>query len=55
MTKNVDIHPLKEAAVKFPEDVKDLILSQDDQIDPIVLISKAKDWERMLRRNGGQK
>lgn len=52
---NVDLAPLKEKALKFPEPVKSLILSEPDTIDSQDFISKLGTWERLLRmpKNGG--
>ena len=45
----VSLVPLKTKALKFPEPVKKLILSEPDQIDTREFISKLGTWERLLR------
>ena len=54
MTK-ISLVPLKEKAVRFPEPVKTLILSEPDSLDSQDFISKLGTWERLLRmpKNGG--
>lgn len=46
---DVSLIPLKEKAVKFPEPVKTLILSEPDVIDSQDFISKLGTWERLLK------
>lgn len=45
----VSLIPLKEKAVRFPEPVKTLILSEPDVIDSQDFISKLGTWERLLK------
>ncbi len=51
----ISLVPLKEKAVRFPEPVKTLILSEPDSLDSQDFISKLGTWERLLRmpKNGG--
>ena len=46
---DVSLIPLKEKAVKSPEPVKTLILSEPDVIDSQDFISKLGTWERLLK------
>lgn len=52
----VSLTPLKEKAVRFPEPVKTLILSEPDSLDSLDFISKLGTWERLLKmpKTGGQ-
>jgi len=52
----INIRPLKEKALTWPEPVKSLILSESDELDSFDLISKLEVWEKLLRmpQNGGQ-
>ena len=53
---DVDIKPLKQKAIGFPEPLKSLILSEPDMIDARDLISKLGTWERLakLREKQGE-
>lgn len=44
-----DIRPLKAKAVKFPEPLKTLILSEPDTMDASEFIGKLGTWERLLK------
>lgn len=48
---DVSLIPLKEKAVRFPEPVRTLILSEPDVIDSRDFISKLGTWERLLKIN----
>ena len=45
---DVDLGKLKAKAVKFPEPVKTLILSEPDILDPSEFITKLGTWEKLL-------
>lgn len=45
---DVSIVTLKEKAIRFPEPVKTLILSEPDTLDSNDFISKLGTWERLL-------
>lgn len=45
----VDIKDLKAKAIKFPDPVKTLILSEPDRLDIDDYLSKMQTWERLLR------
>ncbi len=45
----VDIRPLKEKAIKFPEPVKTLILSSPDTMQASEFIVKSGEWDKLLR------
>ena len=45
----MNIKLLKDYALKLPEPVKTLILSQPDEIDEKELISKFFEWKKILR------
>lgn len=51
MTENlkVDITDLKARAIKFPDPVKTLILSEPDRLDVDTYLSKMETWERLLK------
>lgn len=51
----VDMGPLKQKALNFPEPVKSLILSEPDQLESTDFISKIGTWERLLKMNAGKK
>jgi hypothetical protein len=44
----ISMKPLKEKALKLPEPVKSLILSEPDTLDSKEYISKICTWERIL-------
>ena len=46
---DVSLIPLKEKAVRFPEPVRTLILSEPDMLDSQDFISKIGTWERLLK------
>ena len=46
---DVDLGKLKAKAVKFPEPVKTLILSEPDVMDSSEFISKIGTWEKLLQ------
>ena len=45
---DVDLGKLKAKAVKFPEPVKTLILSEPDILDSSEFITKLGTWEKLL-------
>lgn len=45
---DVSLKSMKEKALKFPEPVKSLILSEPDTLDSKEFISKVCTWERIL-------
>lgn len=47
--KKIDIQQLKDYALKLPEPVKTLILSQPDEMDENDLISKFFEWRKILK------
>ena len=53
----IDIKPMKEKAIGFPEPIKSLILSEPDNMDSSELIAKLATWERLIRmaKPDGQK
>ncbi|MHB8396056.1 MAG: hypothetical protein ACYDAZ_01840 [Thermoplasmataceae archaeon] len=51
----VSLIPLKEKALKFPEPVKTLILSEPDTLDSQDFISKLGTWEKLLKIRGTEK
>ncbi len=51
MTK-VNIQPMKEKALNFPEPVKTLILSEPDTMESSEFIAKLGTWEKLLRIRG---
>lgn len=48
---SIDLKPMKERALNFPEPVKSLILSEPDVIDSRDFISKLGTWERLAKIN----
>jgi hypothetical protein len=50
----ISIIPLKEQAIRFPEPVKTLILSEPDSMESKELISKLATWDRLLQINAGK-
>ena len=45
----IDIKPMKEKAIGFPDPVKSLILREPDNMDSIEFIAKLATWERLIR------
>ena len=45
----VDIKPMKQKAMNFPEPVKSLILSEPDQMESSEFISKLGTWDRLVK------
>ena len=52
---SINMGPLKDRALQFPEPIKSLILSEPDQIESTDFISKLETWEKLLRMNAGKK
>ncbi|MCL4420457.1 MAG: hypothetical protein M1477_02040 [Candidatus Thermoplasmatota archaeon] len=52
---SVNLRALKERAIRFPEPVKSLILSEPDEMDSDDFISKLGTWEKLVKisQNGG--
>lgn len=48
----MNIKPLKDEAIKLPDPVKTLILSQSDEMDEDELISKFFEWKKLIRIEG---
>lgn len=48
MTK-VNIRPIKAKAVNFPDNVRNLILSEKDELDADEFLIKIETWEKLLR------
>lgn len=46
---NVDLRPMKQKAISFPEPVKSLILSEPDNMDAGEFITKLSTWEKIIR------
>lgn len=46
---DVSVVPLKQKALRFPEPVKSLILSEPDNMDSNELVSKMGTWEKLLK------
>jgi hypothetical protein len=46
---DVSLKSLKEKALKFPEPIKSLILSEPDALDSKEFISKVSTWEKILQ------
>ncbi|MCL5782922.1 MAG: hypothetical protein M1476_03320 [Candidatus Thermoplasmatota archaeon] len=51
----VSLVPLKSKALRFPEPVRSLILSEPDTLDSQDFISKLGTWERLLKINAETK
>ncbi|EQB74421.1 MAG: hypothetical protein AMDU4_FER2C00010G0002 [Ferroplasma sp. Type II] len=51
----VSIVQLKHKALKLPEPVKSLILSEPDTMDSNELISKLGTWDKLIAMGGTQK
>ena len=49
MMNNLNIQSLKQLALKLPEPVKTLILSQPDELSQDDLISKFFEWKKLLK------
>ncbi len=47
----VNIQPLKEKAMSFPEPVKSLILSEPDTLDSNEFILKLCTWQKLTKMN----
>jgi hypothetical protein len=45
----MNIKPLKDEAIKLPDPVKTLILSQPDEMDEGELISKFFEWKKLIK------
>lgn len=45
----INIQPLKAKALKWPEPLKTVILSENDELDPLDLIAKMGTWDRLLK------
>ena len=45
----IDIKPMKEKAIGFPDPVKSLILREPDNMDSTEFIAKLATWERLIR------
>ncbi len=50
----VNIQPLKEKAMAFPEPVKSLILSEPDQMDSNEFVLKLSTWDRLAKLSTNQ-
>ena len=48
MTHKVSLSGIKGAAIKFPEPVRSLILSEPDYVESAELISMMGTWEKLL-------
>jgi len=53
MTKYVDIRSLKDKALKWPEPVKTLVLSEADSVTVDEFLTKLEIWERLLKIQKG--
>ena len=51
----VSIVKLKQEAIKFPEPVKSLILSEPDTMDSTEFITKLGTWDKLLKMEAAQK
>ena len=47
----VDIKPIKNKAMQFPEPLKSLILSEPDFMDSNEFVSKLCTWDRLSKMN----
>ena len=51
----ISIIKLKQKAMKFPEPVKSLILSEPDTMDSAEFITKLGTWDKLLAMEANQK
>ncbi len=51
---NLNIQSLKQFALRLPEPVKTLILSQPDELSQDDLISKFFEWKKLLKIEEGK-
>jgi len=54
MSQQIDLRPLKNKALNFPEPARSLILGEPDTIDTQDFIAKMGVWERLLMMTGEQ-
>lgn len=45
----MNIKSLKDEAIKLPDPVKTLVLSQPDEMDEVELISKFFEWRKLIK------
>lgn len=55
MTKSVDLRPIKDKALDWPDPVKTLVLSEPDLVPFDDFFVKITTWEKLIRLQRGAK